>query len=148
MMRSCFRFGAPVFISQPHFYQADPYYRLVSTINMLRGQSNCLNEPALCYTDFIVDAKKTLKKFDFFGPSGKKAGPTCCPRLRRSLLGPGLAPDEKKHGSYMRIDPVSGVPIDVTARYCSRRWSCLLLQAYDSQTGVIQLQFSLITVGC
>jgi len=55
------RFGAPVFISFPHFYLADPAYR---------------------------------------------AG-----------IGAGLAPDAGKHGTYMRVEPLSGLPVDVVARF-------------------------------
>jgi len=54
------RFGAPVFVSQPHFYQADPYY-----VNHVHG----------------------------------------------------LQPKEELHGTFFRIEPRSGVPTDVVARF-------------------------------
>jgi len=54
------RFGAPVFLSQPHFYQADPYY--------LSGVE-------------------------------------------------GLQPKEELHGTYFRVEPQSGIPTDVAARF-------------------------------
>lgn len=54
------RFGAPVFISLPHFYQADPYY--TSLVN-------------------------------------------------------GLDPKEELHSTSFKIEPRSGIPTDVTARF-------------------------------
>merc|ERR1719158_1789223 len=58
---SACRFGAPVFISQPHFYQADTYY---------------------------LDKIKS-----------------------------GLKPNSSLHGTVFRVEPRSGVPTDVTARF-------------------------------
>lgn len=55
------RFGAPVFISQPHFFQADPSY--------------------------LVEIEE------------------------------GMRPTEAKHGSYIRLEPVAGVPTDVGIRF-------------------------------
>ncbi len=60
---SC-RFGAPIYMSQPHFYQTDPFY------------------------------------FQFLNQSS-----------------PPLKPDEKKHGTKFVFEPVSGVPLDVKARF-------------------------------
>lgn len=54
------RFGAPVFVSQPHFLLADPYYAS------------------------LVD---------------------------------GLAPEPEKHRTFLQIEPESGVPVAVTARF-------------------------------
>jgi len=54
------RFGAPVFISQPHFNLADPYY---------------------------------------------------------ASLVKGMQPDPSKHRTFMRLEPESGVPTDVKARF-------------------------------
>lgn len=56
---SC-RFGAPVFVSQPHFHLADPYYR--------------------------------------------------------SLVH-GLRPSAEKHQTHLAIEPESGIPVDVAARF-------------------------------
>jgi len=55
------RFGAPVFISQPHFYQADPYF-----LSLLDSRS--------------------------------------------------LHPNKEKHRSFVRLEPVAGVPTDVSVR--------------------------------
>jgi len=55
------RFGAPVFVSQPHFYQADPYYS--------------------------------------------------------SLIQSGMAPNSSLHSTVFRVEPNSGIPLDVTARF-------------------------------
>ena len=55
------RFGAPVFISQPHFYQADPYY-----LDQIQS---------------------------------------------------GLSPNSSLHSTVFRVEPGSGVPTDVSARF-------------------------------
>jgi len=55
------RFGAPVFISQPHFYQADPSYL--------------------------------------------------------ENIASGLSPNESLHSTVFRVEPLSGVPTDVKARF-------------------------------
>ena len=55
-----FRFGAPVFVSQPHFYLADPYY---------------------------------------------------------SSLVHGMRPDHEKHTTSLKIEPLSGVPVEVMAKF-------------------------------
>jgi len=55
------RYGAPVFISQPHFLNADPYYL--------------------------------------------------------SLVKSGLSPDPVQHGTSFKVEPLSGIPTDVTARF-------------------------------
>jgi len=57
---SACRFGAPVFISQPHFNLADPYYR------------------------DLVD---------------------------------GLEPNTTKHQTFLKLEPQSGIPVDVAARF-------------------------------
>lgn len=57
---SACRFGAPVFISQPHFHMADPYYRTLVT---------------------------------------------------------GLEPNTSKHQTYLMVEPESGIPVDVAARF-------------------------------
>jgi len=59
---SACRFKAPVFLSQPHFYQADPWY-----LDQLSEGS--------------------------------------------------LSPDAEKHSSYFIIDPTSGIPLTVVARF-------------------------------
>jgi len=55
------RYGAPVFISQPHFLNADPYYI--------------------------------------------------------SLVKSGLSPDPALHGTSFKVEPLSGIPTDVVARF-------------------------------
>merc|ERR1719277_2139108 len=58
---SACRYGAPVFVSQPHFYQADPYYS--------------------------------------------------------SMIQSGLAPNSSLHSTVFRVEPNSGIPLDVSARF-------------------------------